>query len=195
MSTKLLFISYICFMITYSIYGLVDPRTNKVFYIGETTQLLKRYRSHLLDVKNGAKQNGIKKKYFAELKELGVKPFLKVFEIDIESKELAVEREGFYIQLYKSNGCDLINMNDGGNKPPSKKGVKVYHGRKIFESSPLKKEVFQYDKQFNLVASYRGVREASRITGIDHRSIAQVANGSYIHRKTAGKYYWRYDKI
>jgi hypothetical protein len=54
------------------------------------------------------------------------------------------------------------------------------------------KKVFQYTKEGALVSDYGGVREAGRITGIDHRSIAAVAGGSII-RKSAGGYVWKYE--
>lgn len=53
------------------------------------------------------------------------------------------------------------------------------------------KRVQQLDKSENIINEFHGVREACRITKIDHRSIAQVAGGSKI-RKTAGGYKWRY---
>ena len=42
-------------------------------------------------------------------------------------------------------------------------------------------------------AEHEGVRLACAATGIDHRSISQVAAGSLI-RKTAGGYLWKYKK-
>lgn len=53
------------------------------------------------------------------------------------------------------------------------------------------KKVLQIDKNENIVAEFEGVRIASKITGIDHRSISQVASGSLI-RKTAGGFKWKY---
>lgn len=53
------------------------------------------------------------------------------------------------------------------------------------------KKVRQIDLFGNTVNEFDGVREACRITNIDHRSIAAVAAGSKI-RKTAGGYKWEY---
>lgn len=55
----------------------------------------------------------------------------------------------------------------------------------------LNKKVLQIDKYGKLISVYDGVREAYRQTGIDHRSIAQVASGSET-RKTAGGFIWQY---
>lgn len=53
------------------------------------------------------------------------------------------------------------------------------------------KKVSQYTKEGIFVNEFKGVREAGRLTGIDHRSISQVAAGSKI-RKSAGGYKWKY---
>ena len=53
------------------------------------------------------------------------------------------------------------------------------------------KVVQQLDLNGNLIAEFEGVRIAGKKTGIDHRSISQVAAGSKI-RKTAGGFKWKY---
>lgn len=51
------------------------------------------------------------------------------------------------------------------------------------------KAVLQFDKNFNLIAEYKSMLEASRATGIDHGTIGLVANGK---RKSAGGFIWKY---
>ena len=55
----------------------------------------------------------------------------------------------------------------------------------------LCKKVKQISKSGEVVNTFDGVREACRLTGIDHRSISQVAAGSVI-RKSAGGFKWQY---
>jgi|SRR5699024_11081385 len=55
----------------------------------------------------------------------------------------------------------------------------------------IKKPVEQYDKQGNLIATYDGVREAERATGIGSSQISAVALGKPM-RKSAGGYVWKY---
>jgi group I intron endonuclease len=57
------------------------------------------------------------------------------------------------------------------------------------------KPVMQVDKSGNIVCVFDGVREAARVTGIDHRSIQSVANKSNVNRKTAGGYCWMYKQV
>jgi predicted GIY-YIG superfamily endonuclease len=53
------------------------------------------------------------------------------------------------------------------------------------------KPVLQIDKSGNIINEFEGVRIAFVQTGIDHRSISQVAAGSNV-RKTAGGFKWQY---
>ena len=51
------------------------------------------------------------------------------------------------------------------------------------------KEVQQFDKNNKLLATYKSISDASRITGIKVSSISYSANGQ---RKTGGGYIWRF---
>lgn len=64
---------------------------------------------------------------------------------------------------------------------------------KIIEGRSVKcKAVIQKTKDGVFVNEFKGVREAGRQTGIDHRSIAEVANKSNPKRHSAGGYKWEY---
>lgn len=54
-----------------------------------------------------------------------------------------------------------------------------------------RKEIHQYTKDGIFVNTFEGVREAHRITNIDHRSISACAT---FRRPSAGGYVWRYEK-
>lgn len=188
MSTYLKYLLYICVMKTHIVYALINPIMNAPFYVGETSRFNERMCKHL-NCKDKSKE---KNAFIKNLIESGNKP--KVIILDtVDSKELAIQIEKEYIKKYREEGHVLLNKNDGGNKPPSQKGAKFTEERKKEHSlnSPLKKRVQQLDKSGNIINEFHGVREACRITNIDHRSIAQVAAGSKI-RKTAGGYKWKY---
>jgi predicted GIY-YIG superfamily endonuclease len=183
------YLLYICFMKTHTVYALVNPTNNKPFYVGETVNLSKRLSNHLSCDKTESKE---KNDYIKALLQNGVKPKVEVLSYNIETKEKAVEIETYYIGLYRKLGFELFNKNNGGNKPPLQIGKKtIEQKRKYVIVSPLKKAVIQYTKKMEFVNEFIGVREASRITKIDHRSISQVAAGSKI-RKTAGGFKWQY---
>lgn len=46
----------------------------------------------------------------------GLKPIIESIEEEISTYEIACEREIYYIDYFKSIGCDLTNMASGGNK-------------------------------------------------------------------------------
>ena len=175
------------------VYGLMHPITKEVFYIGETKNLKKRIYQHFSrSVTDNKSKCEIVRDIIDNLK---LKPDVIVFQENIQTKEESEAYESNMIKLHKSLGYRLTNMNEGGNKPPSQKGVKLNHGRRILETSKRKKTVYQYSKDMQYVGEFISVREAGRQTGIDHRSIAEVANGSNPKRHKAGGYYWKYNKV
>jgi predicted GIY-YIG superfamily endonuclease len=168
----------------YSIYYLKCPTTNKVMYVGMTKDVVKRYYQHFrLNSKNQKKDE-----WMRSLKEKKLKPLLEVVECGL-SKQEAELKEIYYISIYP----DLLNIQLGGLMPPSalKRVLTDEQKRQRYTSSVLKKKVIQKTKDGIVVNTFDGVREAFRLTGVDHRSIAQVAGGSKI-RKTAGGFLWEY---
>lgn len=65
------------------------------------------------------------------------------------------------------------------------------YGSRNFKMSNTKqtKPVLQLDCNGNILAQYRGVKEAMRLTGVNRNSIRDVIRGD---RATAGGYVWRY---
>jgi len=171
----------------YSIYFLKCPITNNVVYVGMTKDVIKRYMQHTRRKTN----NKIKDNWNKELKLKGLKPLLEIIETGL-TKYDAEDREIYYISKFEN----LFNILDGGLMPPSQKGKKytVEQKRNCFKRSILKKTVIQKTKKGEIVMEFEGVREASRITGIDHRSIAQISGGKSKTRKSAGGYLWEYKK-
>ena len=169
----------------YSIYSLKCPISKNVVYVGITKNVVDRYSRHLRD-----KANVKKWEWVLDLKSKGLIPLLEIIESGLNQYE-AEEKEKYYISIYEN----LFNIQQGGLTPPTRRGSKpsVETRRKMFDNSPLKKIVIQKTKQGEFIKEFKGVREACRLTGIDHRSIAQVAGGSKI-RKSAGGYLWEYNK-
>jgi predicted GIY-YIG superfamily endonuclease len=170
-----------------SVYNLINPIDKSIFYVGCTKNPYNRFYNHYQGDNNIEKSNLIKK-----IRLSGYKPIMNILK-EVDNIELAEFIEAEYIELYKFKGCNLLNKNNGGNKPPSQKGNFYTAERKLnsFVKSPLKKTVYQVDKNDNIVNVFLSTREAGRLTGIDYRSISQVANGSLV-RKTAGGFKWLY---
>ncbi len=98
--------------IKYTIYKLIDPTDNKIRYIGLTFNSLKeRLKSHRNEKGKSHKCYWIKK-----LKLNGMEPIIESIEENISSYEVACEREIYFMDYFRSIGCDLTNSATGGNK-------------------------------------------------------------------------------
>jgi DNA-binding XRE family transcriptional regulator len=92
---------------TATIYGLVDPRTGELRYVGSTTlPVNQRLTSHMRDHDN--KSPSPKEVWIRGLKEQGLRP--QVVEIESCSVEYRDDRELFWIRHYQDSGCSLVNV-------------------------------------------------------------------------------------
>jgi group I intron endonuclease len=88
------------------IYGLLDPRTNEVRYVGKTIQTLEaRLRKHISDK---PKSNTYRFNWINQLKELNLKPTILILEL-CDEKDW-VEREKYWISYFEN----LTNLTTGG---------------------------------------------------------------------------------
>ena len=99
-------------METVNIYGLIDPRTSQLRYVGKTNKsIATRLNGHLYDRKVGKTTrvgNWIKNLLSDDLK-----PDIILLETVTESEW--VEAEIFWISYFKSLGSNLTNLTDGGD--------------------------------------------------------------------------------
>jgi predicted GIY-YIG superfamily endonuclease len=95
----------------FQFYGLIDPLTKELRYIGVSANYLERYAEHLFPsnlIGNSHKENWIK-----SLLANDSKPEIVVLE-EAPSREDALEREVELIEYYRFIGCDLTNGTLGG---------------------------------------------------------------------------------
>lgn len=117
------------------IYGLVEKNTNKLRYIGKTTDPKRRIRRH---INERFMHNTYKDRWIRKLIDCGEEPELIL--IDTVCKTEWQYWEKFYISYYKFIGCLLTNGTEGGDQPPSTKG------RKHTEESKLKMSITKKGK-------------------------------------------------
>ena len=98
---------------TKQIYQLIDPRTDKPFYIGQSTNASNRLEQHIKDAYDTPTRKRIK-----AILDAGLRPTAKVIEVLPERKANARERE-----LIKSTP-NLTNLHCNSKKGRKKKGVK-----------------------------------------------------------------------
>ena len=109
------------------IYGLVDPLTNQLRYVGKSVNPKSRLRRHIADRNIN---DSYKDRWIRSLNEKSLKPTLLI--IDVVNKNEWVYWEQFYISYFKFIGFNMVNGAIGGDEPPSTKG------RKHTEESKLK---------------------------------------------------------
>lgn len=95
----------------YKIYSLINPDTNEVFYIGQTSAELK-YR--LLGHLSKTDKNKQKAEYIQTIMLQGKRPIIKELEtinvLCYADKCFVNERELYWMKHYKSNGSTLFNI-------------------------------------------------------------------------------------
>ncbi len=95
-------------MSTTFIYGLCEPDTGYLRYVGKSNDPKKRFANHLCPIDKSHRTSWIK-----NLKTRGLRPEMFIIEeIDRSSWE---EAERFWICYFKAIGCPLINATLGGD--------------------------------------------------------------------------------
>ena len=146
------------------IYGLIDPRTDTIRYVGQTHNIKYRYYRHLYT----DNVNKAKVKWIAELSKCEMTPEVIIIEV-CDNRAIANVREIYWIRYYNRAG-NLLNVREKSQGPVP---------------------VVQYDRDGNYVANYSSITEAERITGIDGDNISKVICIRHYDRPTAGGYQWR----
>lgn len=94
------------------VYGLVDPRTDEVRYVGKTiASPYGRYRSHVKDAEIG--KIGHRSNWIRQLSHLDLRPRLLIIEQGVPVSTIN-DRERWWVQSGRSWGWDLTNATRGG---------------------------------------------------------------------------------
>ena len=94
----------------YQIYGLKDPRTDEIRYIGCSTNVDGRYRQHIYSSKNGINQKDI---WIKSLLSINKYPEIEILDsIETNDRKKALNLETLYIEKYKLNEPFNINQTE-----------------------------------------------------------------------------------
>ena len=96
-----------------SIYGLTDPRTGCIRYIGQSTDPARRLAGHCWEAK---REKHHRARWIIGLLKLGLKPLLEVLEEVPDEQADDVER--FWISSLLTAGARLVNTDAGGGNVP-----------------------------------------------------------------------------
>ena len=170
------------------VYGLFDPRTGALRYVGKTTHGMTRIRGHWTP--SGLKVNTKKAAWLKSLISQGLRPEIDVLETAATDEELKLI-ETFWIASLRACGAELLNHTDGGeghlgarhsvesrakisraglgrkHSEQTKKNMSDAHlrlrrGRKIVDS---------------LGREYSSLTEAANVLGVDISNIGNVLSG------------------
>lgn len=182
------------------IYVLKDPRTGEVRYVGKTkNSLRKRLTDHIYDSKRHKNRRA---NWIKSLAKKGLEPIIELIET-VSSGEDWAEREKYWIKWYRGNGCNLLNMTDGGEgsagyvytEEVRKRIGDASRGKKrsldAIEKSARghMKPVAQYTLSGKFISKWESASVAGQKLDIDSSSIGNCAK---LRLSTAGGFQWRY---
>lgn len=170
-----------------TIYGLVDPLTNQLRYIGKTIQdPYFRYASHISISKHNKKKDHTHC-WIKSLLNNKLKP-----EIVIIQENTSIEDEIFYIEYYKSIGCNLTNHTKGGDTGTSGHTWKLSKETKKRLVGRGGKSLDQYDLNGNFIKTWKSQKEYSNFYNLN----SNAANNSMKNNSLcAGHYIVRFGKL
>lgn len=184
------------------IYGLVDPETAEVRYIGKSSRGLKRPYDHM-KFHFLKKDISYKGNWIRSLMKLGLKPKVIVLE-EFDSHEGLNDAEIFWIKEYRSNGSRLTNLTDGGDgcfgrsvSEETRKKIGIANsGDKnwMYGRSPTNKGLPMSEEQKQKLRSHQkngakavvclndgrefsSAKEAAKFYKVDRNSIGQICRG------------------
>ncbi len=182
------------------IYGLCDPLSNELRYIGKTYDIKKRLYKHLKQAKNNTKNH--KNAWLNGLLKQNLFPVVKILKIASEKNWQQIEKD--LIKIYNKNST-LLNILPGGegvprgtipwnkntkgkikpNKGSFKKGVRVSpkteikRGQRLSPKTEFKKgqvppncvQVYKYDLNNKFIAKYSSYKEAAKSINVTWAAI------------------------
>jgi hypothetical protein len=168
------------------IYALIDPESQEVRYIGKTKNPNRRISQHINEC---SRIRTHKNNWILSLKNKKLKPIMTIID-EVESDEW-VFFEQWYIQLFKSWGCNLTNLTIGGeggfNCIFSEETIKILGDKrrgtkhteeakkKISEAFKGKKLPDEHRKKISIGAKKRGISPETRAKMVASR----LKNGTY----------------
>ena len=121
------------------IYGVIDPRSQELRYVGRTRNLPHRIKTHCKDRSDSTHRT----RWFNSLRKAQVKP--DFFIIEETTVEACSEAERFWIAYFRSIGARLVNCAEGGegtilaNRTSFRKGQRPHNAGKTYSEETRKR--------------------------------------------------------
>ena len=186
----------------YNIYILRCPISSEIRYVGQTrTSITKRLGGHIYEATNRRKNKlNHKDNWILKLLKMGHRPIIEILEShkDVELNYI-LEREKYWIKNLKSQ-CRLLNSTDGGEysinnvititalsgeknpmygKQHTENAKLLMRNKKIGlydgVNNPRAKELFQYDKDLNLIKKWTFAKDCCDFYNISRGNVSTSA--------------------
>jgi hypothetical protein len=186
----------------YNIYILRCPISSEIRYVGQTrTSITKRLGGHIYEATNRRKNKlNHKDNWILKLLKMGHRPIIEILEShkDVELNYI-LEREKYWIKNLKSQ-CRLLNSTDGGEysinnvititvlsgeknpmygKQHTENAKLLMRNKKIGlydgVNNPRAKELFQYDKDLNLIKKWTFAKDCCDFYNISRGNVSASA--------------------
>ena len=169
------------------IYGLADPITEVIFYVGKSVEPRRRHRAHIANARTGVR--GAK---YDWIRGLGAEPNLVI--LDKVSKVSWQFHERFWIDRWRDLNPLLTNVTPGGEGIDSETASRINEGRRLPEESRLKigaslREHYQtpgssahcghYRRTKSIVKAMRNRKDAKLTQADVHEIRKRLAAGEY----------------
>lgn len=138
---------------TACIYGLIDPRDNKIFYVGKTTQnsVYNRVNQHIYDAKNYI-GNKLKNTLIRDIISKSIKVKVVILEYVFDKKKLnKIEQK--WIRFYKKINNFLTNYGKSENVDKPEKQIVPKRKLKTTVVKPIHNNKLESNQFWNLVNS------------------------------------------
>lgn len=99
------------------VYGLIDPRSRLIRYVGKSTTGLRRTRHHVKP--SALLKSTHKARWIAQLHRLGMRCDVVVLDEGVDARALC-EMERWWIAFGRVCGWPLTNLTDGGDGTPGR---------------------------------------------------------------------------
>jgi hypothetical protein len=130
------------------VYGLFNPITNQLFYIGKGTRANNRHNDHLTERRG--KENRLRWKQVCDIRKHGLEPTIQILIDNIEDEIVAYNEETILIKKYGKviDGTGILTNILDDARPPSWKGrIKTEEHRKNLSKSHLGKTLSDETKK------------------------------------------------
>lgn len=142
------------------VYGMADPRTHEIRYVGKTERTLQRRKTqHLYQARHNSPQTH-KVAWLRTLLESGVEPEMVILE-RVSTQETLDAAECRWIKELREQGCRLTNATDGGEgvrnpSPEARAKMSAASKAKPSRPSPMKGRTHTPEARAKISAAHKG---------------------------------------